>query len=856
MRPAFLLSAAFLLAAVTTASSQTATLEVHSVTVLRNDTFHIAFDHYGLSYAPQIPSNDSPENGAAYFSPSSCCGGNGQQGIKGTPATNHLYYVPAPNFIGFDTFSVKYLRQLGNFGSQNVIKVFYLSVVPSHLDAFNDYATTTSGQSVDIDVLSNDIGNGTDLSVADIPNVNHGAAVGINNQTAVRFTPAPGFEGVASFNYTICDAQGSCDVATVSVIVRPDPSPAYDSIFILTEKNAEEVVLTEIDSSFDLVVAPLHGAIDTNGILVYVPDPGYTGYDKAVFHDAAGNRTRVALIRILDVPTPNTFLVNDVVHTAVDEPIDRIRLLANDIGGAYLTSVSVAGYPNTQEGGTLVYLPQFGKGVYGYTPPAGFEGVDRFRYKAYSPGSGYFEEAWCYVVVGNQMPVKPVFHLSTPLNTPLVLGDHLPISVYEFTNYQAGGNLGTVAFYPGAQTVTSQHGQTFSGLNMLVYDPNPDAEGVDEFEFNYCPGASGSQPCQLTKVIVRVGETPGPQCAGGDCVWSGDTNLDGVVDVRDILPIGWSMGAVGAPRNNPNTDWFGQYASNWNSLSVSGLGYDLKFVDTDGNGIVSALDTAAIRQSYGKYHNLTPVPAPAVNGLPFYIQEPDFTEVSPGDVLYAPIYLGNDTVHALDAYGLTFSIEFDPGFLEDVNIYFSDTSWMKYNAPILSMTHKPFPGKLDVGYTRTGGNSASGYGIIGVVEFIVIDDVAGTRLRSKQGKVRLAPLGMMDGGGQVLGLGGNEFTLTLRTQPTDDSQLPVASASLLVFPNPANEILTLHLNGDDVRLEQVELFHLTGARAAPPVLTDARRVQLDLSGLPTGVFLVKAVDSEGTVHSQKVQVVR
>jgi hypothetical protein len=429
------LSLLLLLSVGSAALAQTPTLEVHHATVLRNDTFHIAFDHYGLSYAPQIPSNDSPSEGAAFFSPSSCCGGNGQQGVKGTPATNHLYYAPAPNFIGRDTFSVKYLRQLGNFGSQNVIKVFYLTVVPSHLDAFNDYATTLAGQSVDIDVLSNDIGNGTDLLVADIPNVNHGSAVGINGQTAVRFHPSPGFEGVASFNYTICDAQGSCDVATVSVIVRPDPSPNYDSVFILTEKNAEEVVLTEIDSTFSLSEAPLHGTIDTNGVLVYVPDPDYTGYDKAVFHDATGNRTRVAQIRVLDVPSANSFLVNDIVHTPVDESIDRIYLLANDVGGAYLTSVSVAGYPSTQAGGSLTYLPQFGKGVYGYTPPTGFEGVDRFRYKAYSPGSGFFEEAWCYIVVSNQSPVKPVFHLSTPLNTPLVLGDHLPINSYAFTNY-------------------------------------------------------------------------------------------------------------------------------------------------------------------------------------------------------------------------------------------------------------------------------------------------------------------------------------------------------------------------------------------------------------------------------------
>ena len=41
---------------------------------------------------------------------------------------------------------------------------------------------------------------------------------------------------------------------------------------------------------------------------------------------------------------------------------------------------------------------------------------------------------------------------------------------------------------------------------------------------------------------------------------------------------------------------------------ADGLGYDVKYLDSDGNGIVSSLDTTAIGQNYGNYHNLTPGP--------------------------------------------------------------------------------------------------------------------------------------------------------------------------------------------------------------------------------------------------------
>lgn len=837
-------------------SAQTPTLEIHELTVLKNDTLHFQFQHYGLSYAPQILSSDTPENGTAFFSPSSCCGGNGQQGIKGIPATNHLHYAPDNGFIGRDTFAVKYLRQFGNSGSQNAFKVFYILVVPSHLTAENDYAFTPAGQSIDIDVLSNDTGNGTNLTVADVPNVNHGAAVRINGNTQIRFTPAPGFAGVANLNYTICDQQGSCDMATVSIVVSPAPSPAYDSLFILTEKNATQVVLAEIDNSFQLVGAPLHGDIDTADVLIYIPNPGYTGYDKAVFHDPSGNRTRVVSIRILDVPAANNFLVDDIFYTSIGVELEQIRLLDNDKGGSYLTNVSVAGYPNTQQGGVLTYLPQIGKGVYHYQPPAGFSGIDRFRYKAFSPGSSYFEEAWCYIVVSNQHPALPVFQLSTPLNTPVVLGNHLPLQSYEYTNYSAGGDKGSVAFYPGWNTVTSQHGQTFSGFNMLVYEPDAGATGLDEFEFNYCPGDPASSPCPLVKVIVDIGAVSGPQCAGPDCVWAGDTNLDGVVDVRDILPIGFCMGDVGPARQNAGASWYGQYAGNWNSLQTTGLSYDTKHVDSDGNGIVSALDTTAISQSYGKYHNLTPEPVQGLSALPFYIQEPEFSNVSPGDILYAPIYLGNDTVHALNAYGLSFGIDYDPAFFEDVNIYFNDTAWMKYNSPILSMVKKPFAGKIDAGYTRTSGVSASGYGVIGVVEFIVIDDITGTRLRSNTTTVKLNAGGMMNGFGQLIGLDGNSFDLALKTNGAGNDGINENENRLFVYPNPGKRLTNVHLNGAEAYISRAMLYNLTGSLVFDSGDTQSKHLQLDLTALQAGVYTLKVIDSDGEIHASKVQVIR
>ena len=832
-------------------------LDFIEVKMLSNTIYHDSFAHYNVAYLPEI--KGMPNHGDAEFNPYTYTPKFGIKAPGGQqPGINHIYYEPDNGFIGKDTFEVLYHRDLGNGNSIGAYRIYYITVVPSYLIAVNDYASTLSGQSVEIDVLSNDYGNGTNLTISEVPNINHGTATLGAGDSTIIFTPAPGFSGIAHLNYTICDAQGSCDVGTVSVVVNESSPPAYDSIFVIAEKNASEVVLLAVDSNYTLTLAPSHGQLDTLDALVYTPDTGYVGYDKVIFTDATNSRIRVCEIRVLDVPSDNYFLFDDIAYTPIDAVVEEIHLLDNDKGGEYLMNVSAIGYPNTAAGGHLTYLPSVGKGVYKYEPPAGFTGVDSFTYRATPPNSGYFEYATCYIVVSNLNPDKPVYQMTTPKNTPLVLGDHLPFANYEFTELN-GADLGTLDFYPGFQTVTSPYGQTFSGVNMLVYTPDANVTGLDEFEFKYCPNGQTNN-CPLVKVELEIEEIVAPQsdkiCAGSDCVWAGDANLDGTVDVRDILPIGWAMGETGAARSNGSSDWYGQYADNWNNLELD-LGYDLKFADADGNGIVTSSDTAAIKQSYGKYHNLTPEEAPAISSLPFYIEEPDFTDVEPGDILYAPIYLGNDSIPALDAYGLTFQLEFDPSFFEDVNVYFDDASWISYNSPVMSMTHKPLLGKVDAGLTRTSGLAASGYGKIGVVEFIVIEDIIGNRLTDLTSTVSIKPNGLMNSAGELVTLASStlEFTMNFNQEQTEEVPgITTSSAALVLFPNPAKDYLRMHLNGTPAQLNSIAVYDAIGKLMYTTDGLDSKDFELSLQSFAQGVYYVKALDTAGNLISGKFQV--
>ena len=86
--------------------------------------------------------------------------------------------------------------------------------------------------------------------------------------------------------------------------------------------------------------------------------------------------------------------------------------------------------------------------------------------------------------------------------------------------------------------------QNITGYNLVVYTPDQGFSGdIDEFELNYC--ANGV--CKEVKFQINVLPNPAPnelQCLD-DCVWAGDANNDGIVNVRDLLPMGVSMGKLG-----------------------------------------------------------------------------------------------------------------------------------------------------------------------------------------------------------------------------------------------------------------------------------------------------------------------
>jgi RHS repeat-associated protein len=88
-----------------------------------------------------------------------------------------------------------------------------------------------------IDVLGNDSSpTGTLLSVAKAGSAGHGTTEPVYNNSAILYTPEPGYSGPDSFSYTAIDAYGNTSTATVSLTVDgvdPVPLGCGQSVFAM-----------------------------------------------------------------------------------------------------------------------------------------------------------------------------------------------------------------------------------------------------------------------------------------------------------------------------------------------------------------------------------------------------------------------------------------------------------------------------------------------------------------------------------------------------------------------------------------------------------------------------------------------
>ena len=413
--------------------------------------------------APGVLANDSnPSDGTL----SAQLASGPAHGTLALNVDGSFTYVPAADFSGADAFS--YRAQLGTTSSN--LATVTITVRPRPTAGPDSYSTpqdTPLAVTAPTGVLANDTsGSGGALTARLVGSPTHGT-VSLNADGSFTYAPAAGYSGPDAFTYTANDGGLDSLPATVTLTVTPKPPPpaanpdAYstgqDTPLTVTAPTgvlANDAVGGGGALTAALVGGPAHGTLTLNpdGSFSYTPTAGYNGLDAFTYAatNSAGSAQATVSLTVTAPPPPPTATADD--YTVDQDTVLVVTapegVLANDTSGSGgpLTAAPVSGPTH----GTLTLNAN---GSFTYTPAAGYNGPDTFRYRA-SDGAG---SAQADVAI-DVRPPQPVVIPPTANPDSYATGQGTPLTVTAATGVLANdtGSALTAAVVTTRRTARSR----------------------------------------------------------------------------------------------------------------------------------------------------------------------------------------------------------------------------------------------------------------------------------------------------------------------------------------------------------------------------------------------------------------
>ncbi len=427
-----------------------------------------------------------------------------------------LTYTPNPEFSGTDAFTYLACDSGGSCASATVI--ILVTRVNDAPVATADSASGLEDAPLTFAPLANDFDpDGTlppgSVILATQP---QSGSVTVNADGTLTYTPAADFSGTDSFSYQICDAEGLCATATVTLAI----APVNDAPVALPDAGAGEedmpitVAVTSNDSDVDgnldpltavAITDPANGTLVNNGdgSFTYVPNANFFGTDTFVYEvcdtDGACATSEVSFF-VAAVNDPP--VAGDDGATLPEDGAAVIAVLGNDgdlDGNLDPASLSIVSGPAH---GTVTVNPD---GTITYTPAANYHGADSVTYQV-CDRDGLCATATVYLQVTpvNDPPVATDDAATLPEDTRIAL-------IVAANDSDVDGDLdlasAEVLSGPAHGTVTDNGDGTFT------YVPAPNYSGSDSFSYQLCD-TSGA--CDTATVALTVLPVNDPPYAGAD----------------------------------------------------------------------------------------------------------------------------------------------------------------------------------------------------------------------------------------------------------------------------------------------------------------------------------------------------
>lgn len=351
-------------------------------------------------------------------------------------------------------------------------------------------------------------------------------------------------------------------------------------------------------------------------------------------------------------------------------------------------------------------------------------------------------------------------------------------------------------------------------------------------------------------VVFIVGDSTQSLCDTTTCLLPGDADHDLTVNNFDVLAVGLSYNRTGNARLNATTQYTLQASPNWNSTHY--FGYDDKFADCNGDGIINELDVLVIDQNYIEqeqniFHHrdlsdTTPVITLTFDSIPQSV----VTANCDGAALTGTIDIGNMELPVSDLYGVAFSINypFESDSCFEVSIELDSASWLQTNDTVLFF-YKNIPQyhRVDVALIRTNQSTRSGFGTIGNIRMITEGPVFFNGRISKVFSFSVTDVVAINNIGNKLNLNGSEVDIDFIISATQQHKIN----GLKWYPNPIKDKLVIQAKEN---IDEIKVFDLSG-KLLNALLINKNFTEIDFSYLQKGMYILE-IRSNDTINFEKI----
>jgi hypothetical protein len=316
-------------------------------------------------------------------------------------------------------------------------------------------------------------------------------------------------------------------------------------------------------------------------------------------------------------------------------------------------------------------------------------------------------------------------------------------------------------------------------------------------------------------------------------VYPGDANNNGIANHVDLLQLGLQYNVTGPSRNVfPNTVWVGDTAVPWGGPAFLDPGY----ADCDGNGIVDSLDVNAIVQNFGLTHggavgqdsnSFGGTSAPHLQ-LEIGI---DSIFVQGTTQLALNINLGSNIIPVDSIYGFAFTIDFDPGIIDQLSFAFAPNSFALDSGRSLRFVRIDTTlGKIYVAATNIDHVNRMGAGTIATIGMVMDDDIRITG----NWNLLFTP-------SALLAYSASGATIPIFPQ-ADSLQITTGRPApsipgLDIYPNPAHDRVSV--SSTQFPIKKVLLLDAQGRYLVQNISPNPNLVTLNTDQLPQGCYFLE-----------------